>query len=156
MSGKNQYPVVLGPNAAIGNTGTPGLSFQTTNPATGFLPLNANTQSQGSVPSGNPNGVMTGTSTIYSQILDVSRMDSVGLEVSWSGTPTGTIQVMASNSGINFYALTFSPVLTQPAGAAGGYVIGLQLYPFKYVMLQYTNSSGTGVLNAWMQAKDLN
>ena len=83
-------------------------------------------------------------------------MDSVGLEVSWTGTPTGTIQVMASNSGINFYALTFSPVLTQPAGAAGGYVIDLQLYPFKYVMLQFTNSTGTGVLNAWMQAKDLN
>lgn len=114
------------------------------------------TQGGGSVPSGSPNGAMTGTSVIYSQILDVSRMDSIGLEVSWTGTPVGTIQIMASNSGISFYALTFSPVLTQPGGSAGGYVIDLQLYPFKYVMLQYTNSTGTGVLNAWMQAKDLN
>ena len=86
-------------------------------------------------------------------------MDNIGLEFNYnvgSGTATGTFQVMASNSGVNFYPLTFSPVLTQPAGSPGGYVIDLTQYPFRYLMFQYTNSSGSGVLTGYLQQKDLN
>lgn len=152
MGAKNQYPVSLGPTAY----NQPGISWQTTNPVTGFLPLNGNTQGQGSVPSGVLAGVMVSTNVIYSQIMDVSRMDNSGLEITWTGTPTGTLQVMCSNSGINFYPLTFNPAITQPAGSGGGYLINLNQLPFKYVMLQYTNSGGTGVLTAYAQMKDLN
>lgn len=140
MSGKNQYPVIY--------------NWQSTNPATGFLPLKAN--QSGSVPSGVVNGTMSSTNTIYSQIIDISRMDNSGLEVTWTGTPTGTFQVMVSNSGINFYALTFNPSLAQPAGSAGGYAVNLNQVPFKYLMLQYTNVSGSGVLTVYGQMKDLN
>ncbi len=83
-------------------------------------------------------------------------MDNVGLEVNWTGTPTGTLSVMASNSGANFYALTFTPALAQPTGSSGGYVIDLSGYPFKYLMLQYTNASGSGNLTIYGQNKDLN
>lgn len=99
---------------------------------------------------------MASTNTIYSQILDLSKMDNIGLEVTYTGTPTGTFSVMVSNSGINFYALTFSPALTQPAGGAGGYAIDLNQVPFKYMSLQYANTSGTGVLTVYGQNKDLN
>lgn len=160
MSGKNQAPIVLGANAINQspslNPSQPGLSWQATNPATGFLPLNNNTVSQGSIPSGNPNGAMASTNTIYTQIVDISRMDNMGLEITWTGTPTGTFSVMVSNSGINFYALTFNPILAQPAGAPGGYAIDLNQLPFKYLMLQYINASGSGVLTAYGQVKDLN
>jgi len=142
MSGKNQFPLLF--------------NWQTTNPAINFLPLNMNTQGQGSTPSGIKNGIMTDSSTIYTQILDVSRIDNQGLEVTWTGNPTGTFQVMCSNSGINFYSLTFSPTLNQPSGSPGGYVIDLNQLPFKYVMLQYQNTSGTGVLTVYAQQKDLN
>lgn len=142
MSGKNQAPVVI--------------NWQSTSPITGFLPLNANTINKGSVPSGTLAGTMSSTNTIYTNIIDVSRMDSIGLEVTWTGTPTGTITVQASNSGVNFYALTFSPALAQPAGSAGGYVVDLQLYPFKYMMIQYVNASGSGSITAYCQVKDLN
>lgn len=152
MGAKNQYPVSLGPSAL----NQPGISWQSVNPITGFLPLNGNTQGQGSVPSGVLAGVMVSTNVIYSQIIDISRMDNSGLEITWTGTPTGTLQIMCSNSGINFYPLTFNPALTQPAGSGGGYLINLNQVPFKYVMLQYTNSGGTGVLTAYAQMKDLN
>ena len=159
MSGKNQAPIVLGPNAITASglpVNSPGMSWQSVNPVTGFLPLNINSQSQGSPPSGLLNGVMSGTNTIYTQIVDVSRMDNAGLEVTWTGSPVGTFQVMVSNSGINFYALTFNPALAQPAGSAGGYAVDLNQLPFKYFMLQYTNTSGSGVLNVYAQVKDLN
>lgn len=139
MSGKNQYPAVL--------------NWQSANPATGFLPTH---NPSGSAPSGNASGAMASTNTIYSQIIDVAKMDNAGIEVTWTGTPTGTIQVMVSNSGLNFYALTFNPALAQPAGSAGGYAINLNQLPFKYVMIQYTNVSGSGSLSMYSQFKDLN
>lgn len=155
MSGKNQTPITSGPNGTPPNT--PGFSWQSINPATSFLPLNLHTQSQGSIPSGVINGVMTGTNTIYSQIVDVSRMDNIGLEVNWTGTPAGTLTIDVSISGINFYPLSsYNNTLPQPAGSAGGYPLTLTLLPYKYFMLKYINASGTGVLNVYGQLKDLN
>ena len=146
MSGKNQSPPVF--------------NWQSTSPVTGFLPLNNNTQGKGSVPSGFLDGAMSGTNTIYSQILDLSRMDNFGLEVNYNydatGTASGVFQVMGSNSGVYFYALTFNPALGQPAGSPGGYLVDLNQFPFKYLMLQYTNTTGTGVLIVYGQQKDLN
>lgn len=139
MSGKNQYP----------NT----YNWQSTSPVTGFLPTHS---PGGSTPSGTVAGTMSSTNTIYSNIIDLAKMDNIGLEITWTGTPTGTFQVMGSNSGINFYALTFNPALGQPAGSAGGYLIDLTGYPFKYIMLEYMNASGSGTLTAYGQSKDLN
>jgi hypothetical protein len=142
VSGKNQYPLDF--------------NWQSTNPATGFLPLNNNTQAQGSKPSGVLGGAMASTNTIYTQIVDVSRMDNMGITLTWTGTPTGTIQVMVGSKGNDFYALTFSPVLTQPAGSAGGYYVNLTQLGAKYLMLQYANTSGSGTLTSYVQFKDLN
>lgn len=139
MSGKNQFYTVF--------------NWQASSPVTGFLPANI---SGGSLPSGTVTGAMASTNTIYSQIIDVAKMDNIGLEITFTGTPTGVLSVQASNSGITFYPLTFSPALTQPAGGAGGYVVNLNQYPYKYIYLQYVNATGTGVLTAYAQLKDLN
>lgn len=139
MSGKNQYPVVF--------------NWSATNPVTGFLPTHP---PGGSTASGTLVGAMASTNVIYSQIVDVAKMDNIGLEVTWTGTAVGTFEVMGSNSGVSFYALTFSPVLAQPAGAASGYLIDLSGYPFRYLLLKYTNSSSTGSLTVYGQMKDLN
>lgn len=128
--------------------------WQSTSPVTGFLPLKAN--QSGSTASTSSSGAMASTDVIYSQIIEISRMDNIGLEVTWTGTPTGLFEIMVSNSGINFYALTFNPVLTQPAGSAGGYAVDVNQLSFKYIMLQYTNTSGSGDLSVYGQYKDLN
>lgn len=133
-------------------------NFQTTNPVTGFLPgPGPNQSTAGNSPmSGILAGVMSSTNTVYSNILGIRQTDSQGLEVNWTGTPTGTISIMVSNSGINFYALTFVPVLAQPAGSAGGYVIALQQIPFQYMFIRYVNSSGAGALTVYSQCKAFN
>lgn len=102
------------------------------------------------------NGSMTGTATLTSPTFDCRNLDNIGIQVKWTGTPTGTISVLASIDNVNFVALTFSPGLTQPAGAAGGYLINLNQLPFPYIQLQYVNASSTGTLNAFISAKDLN
>lgn len=101
-------------------------------------------------------GAMASTNTIYSNIQDITFLDNVGLEVTYTGTPTGTIQILGSISGVNFYPITFSPALTQPGGSAGGYLINLNQWPWKYIFVQYTNSSGTGSLGVWINSKDIN
>lgn len=140
MGHKRQFPAAL--------------NWQSTSPIPTLLPLPANQSS--TVPSGVINGVMATTGTIYSQIIDMSLLDNIGAEVTWSGTPTGTISVLGSNSGLSFYAITFDPVLAQPAGSAGGYLINLNQWPFKYLLFKYVNASGSGTLNIYLQSKDVN
>ena len=128
MSGKNQVPVTF--------------NWQSTDPQIGFLP---NPNQAGSPASGTTQGVMSGTNTIYSQIIDLSKMDNAGMEVSWTGTPTGTISYWCSVSGAFFFQITLTTA--QPAGSASGFGVNLN---------QYANASGTGVLSAYVQLKDLN
>ena len=99
---------------------------------------------------------MTGTSVIYSNIIEISRMDNHGLLVEWTGTPTGVFQVKVSVLGDTFSALTFSPALAQPSGAAGFYTVSLTQLPYKYLELVYTNATGSGLLTVSDQLKDLN
>lgn len=99
---------------------------------------------------------MASTNVIYSNILEVSRIDNIGLQVDWTGTPTGTFEVMASNSGKSFHSLTFDPALAQPAGSAGGYIVDINQFPWKYILLRYTNASGAGLLTVYGENKDLN
>lgn len=115
--------------------------------------------------------VMTGTSTIISSAQPLANFDNVGIEITWTGTPTGTLSILGSVSAIaqfnigsilkkvsaiNYYALTFNPALAQPTGSAGGYLIDLSQFPFPFMKVQYVNATGSGVLNAYLFGKDLN
>lgn len=100
-------------------------------------------------------GAMASTNTIYSNVQAIPQQHNVGVELTWTGTPTGTISVLVSESGNNFYPLTFNPALAQPAGSASGYVISLNQVPFKYFALKYVNASGSGTLTSWVGQKDL-
>lgn len=132
--------------------------WQTTSPVIGFLPgPGPNQDVAGNSPKiGTLVGTMSGTNTIYTNIIGLRQSDNQGIEITFTGTPTGTLQVMVSNSGINFYALTYSPAIVQPAGSAGGFVIANIGIPFQYCFLQYTNASGSGTITAYCQCKSNN
>lgn len=123
------------------------LNWQTTTP----VPFNVNTP-----PTGTLLGVMASTNTIYTNIQNVLNVDNHLLELTYTGTATGTISVFGSVSGINFYALTFDPLLSQPAGSSGGYLIDLTQYAGPFLYIGYTNASGSGTLDAWICSKDIN
>lgn len=109
------------------------------------------------------NGSMTGTSVITSSGQNVQNYDNIGLEVTWTGTPTGTLVIQGSVSAgvkeattVTYYDLTFNPALAQPSGSAGGYLINLSGLPYPYIRVKYTNASSTGTLNVYIFEKDLN
>ncbi len=132
-----------------------GLSWQTTSPIVGFLPSPGPKQSVAgnSPPSGVTTQTVTGTNTYYTNIIGMRQMDNVGVEFTWTGTTAGTLSVMCSNGGVNFYALTFNPPIVQPAGTAGGFLLNLTGLPYQYLFLEYINASGTGTVNAPLQCK---
>lgn len=101
-------------------------------------------------------GVMTGTTTLTSPPTYIANLDNIGLQVGWTGTPTGTVSVLVSPDDVNYDALTFDPALTQPSGSASRYWINISQLASFYIKVQYVNASGTGVLNVKICGKDLN
>ena len=85
----------------------------------------------------------------------VNYSDNAGYQIVWTGAPVGTFSVEVTINGTAWEALTFSPVLTAPAGVPGSFVIDLNQLPFLKTRIKYTRTSGTGTLNVWVMAKRL-
>lgn len=114
------------------------------------------------------NGAMSSTNQINSVVQNVQNFDNLGLEVVWTGTPTGTLTVngAVNNPYPNPYSetnpipsqnsLTFDPSLAQPSGSGGGYIVNLNQFPWPWIQVQYINSSGSGTLNVYIFEKDVN
>lgn len=135
------------------------LNWSATTSVTGYLPIPGpgSTVAGNSQPlSGVTAGVMGNMDTIYSNIIGLQQMDNAGIEIAWTGTPTGVLSVHVSNSGINWPALTFSPLIIQPAGSAGSIWVQLSPISARAFYVQYVNASGTGVLTAYLQGKAYN
>lgn len=109
-------------------------------------------------------GVMTGTNVLLSSEVDVSGMEKVFVNLAWTGTPNGTfvIQVPASFSAANpriVSAWATLPVLNTSGtaltatGSASNHQVDVTQVSFSRIRVQYTNSSSTGTLNAWITAK---
>ena len=102
------------------------------------------------------NAVMvSSTSTYTSPSTDINQLHNVGYDVRFAGTMTGTLSVLCSNDNITFTALTFNPSLSQPSGSNLNILIDCTQLAFRYIQLQYVNSSGSGTLTALLSAKDL-
>lgn len=98
---------------------------------------------------------MTGLSVVEG-VTYIANLDDISLQVSWTGTAFGLIEVLCSNDGINYDALSFDPPIPQPTGTNAKYLIALIQVPSIFLKVQYTNSSGVGVLDVTIAAKDLN
>ncbi len=101
-------------------------------------------------------GVMTGTSTILSNVQNIANFDNCCIAISWTGTAVGTISILESADGVQYDAIVFSPALAQPAGTAGQYTINLALIPAQFIKVKYVNASATGSLYAYIFSKDMN
>lgn len=99
---------------------------------------------------------VSGTTTYTSRAINVKNIDNIGLQLIWTGTPTGTWTVMHSPNNSAYDSITLSPVITQPAGSSGSWSVVLQLEPYEWVKVQYVNASSTGTVDVIVVGKDLN
>jgi hypothetical protein len=100
--------------------------------------------------------------TITASPTNVEFLDNIGLHVVWSSSnAVGTITVEGSNTynpntgAGTWFALTFSPVLTQPASNNGDYGISINQFPWSWLRVVYTRVSGTGTLTVTLSAKEI-
>lgn len=105
-------------------------------------------------------GVMTGTNVLTSSEIDISAAEVAAIEIVWTGTPNGTFAVQAcvnvAQPGTAPGAgVTWQTIVTPAAaaGVAGNHLINLSDMGFSKLRVTYTNSSSTGVLNAYITVK---
>lgn len=104
-------------------------------------------------------GDMSGNLT--SNIVDVTYTDNVGIQLTFTGTPSGEFAVEGSvdyddhlSTG-NWSELTFSTT-PQATGSADTHLLNLNQIPYKKIRVTYTRTSGTGTLNIHVMSKGLN
>lgn len=102
---------------------------------------------------GSTNSTMTGTTVLTSPTINVSINNAskgVSVQLTWTSTPVGTFALFGSNDVTNLgwvdVTSLFSPLPTNPAGAAGSWLGVGSYFGFKYFKVTYTNSSSTGTL----------
>lgn len=102
---------------------------------------------------------VTGTNTYYSKMWSGSNKALEGGYVLWTGTPTGTLTMQASNkpnpdetSDVDWTPLDSIVLTPQPAGSAGSTPLA-NSSPFSLFYrhrVKYVNASGNGVLTGWV------
>ncbi len=104
-------------------------------------------------------GAVSSTTTYHSETFNMSNLDDVGLQIQFTGTPTGTLTIEVSINNSTWDTIPtadINPSVVSPSGSAIDNVYSIKLSPFPYLRVSYTNASSTGTLSAWVSGKDLN
>jgi len=122
------------------------------------------------------NASMTGTTILFSPVTNILYRDSALVQLQWTGTPTGTFQIQvcsdykpaltqtagygAPNSGTWSVLPVQDPVAgtdytTIPTSVGSPISANLTQLAHAWLMVVYTNISGTGILNGYISAKSL-
>ncbi len=93
---------------------------------------------------------------LASEAVPTQWKDNIGIQVKWSGTPTGVLDVQVSMDpdNLGWESVPFASV-DQPAGAAGSDWFEINQSPAGFVRLVYTSTSGTGTLQAKIACKSV-
>lgn len=103
------------------------------------------------------------TASLTSAVTNVQFLDNIGIQLNFTGTPTGSFAVQVSadyaqddygnvtNTG-NWVSLALSPAPSASGAADTAYVDIIQTSA-PWIRTVYTRVSGTGTLNAFITAK---
>lgn len=121
-------------------------------------------------------GVMTSTNVLTSSVTSIQFLDDIGIQFNWSGSPVGNFRVQVSadhdqdamspaNVTVagNWVPLLFtywngSIFVTSydiPTSLGSSIYLDLALLSAPWIRIIYTNTSGSGVLDAFITAKTL-
>lgn len=109
-------------------------------------------------------GVQSGTNTITSSTVHILNLDNIYLQINNTGTANGSYAMQVSNDhtedqeGNVLVAgnwVTIPASMTIAAGAPATIGIDLNQRGAPWFRLQYTNTSGSGTVNAFVSGKGL-
>ena len=85
---------------------------------------------------------------------NIRYLDNVGIELVWTGTPTGTFYIEGTVSGNTWQALDFGSAVSA-VGAEGSHLLNINQCPYDQLRISYIATSGTGTLNGYIIAKEI-
>lgn len=93
-------------------------------------------------------------SNITSDVVSVKNLDQASIHLEWSGVfPVGAVTIEARNGEQDvWYELDFGSSI-DISGASGNHQIVFNQMPFSDIRLQYSATSGSGTLDAFITAK---
>lgn len=102
------------------------------------------------------NGDMSGN--INSSPTNLNECVSYSIQAVMTGSPTGTIELQASNDNVKSSAeapVNWTTITESEADitAAGTYMVNVELPSYSWVRLVYTRTGGNGSMNARINAK---
>ncbi len=114
---------------------------------------------------------VSGTVQVIGSISNIKYKDSVAFQYNWNGNPSGSFAIQGSldynpgtqqaqglqggyNPGV-WNSLTLSPTPAATGSGSYSYLVDTNELSFPYVRSVYTNTSGSGVLSAYIFAKSL-
>jgi hypothetical protein len=105
------------------------------------------------------------TTSITSTVSNIEYIDNIGIQLIWTGSPTGTVAVQVSvNHAQDAYGnVTVAGTWTQlvfssdasPAGSASNFYYNAVSIAAPWIRVVYTKGSGTGTLNAFICGKKM-
>lgn len=106
--------------------------------------------------------------TIISSVCFIKHVDSVGIDLSWTGEPVGSFSVQVSNSfkggtpptggplqAGSWTSLPLNPTPQAVGSSTSGWFININQMSGSYMRVVFTSSTATGVLNAYFSGKSL-
>lgn len=114
-----------------------------------------------------PTGPM-GVGSITSQAFNLSKFGGCSFQPKWSGTPTGTITILVSNdygtapgltdptnpTSVGTWTNLGVSIPAEPSGAPGNTYIPVFASCAAWICIQYSGSSGSGVLGGYFAGKE--
>lgn len=93
------------------------------------------------------------SANIVSKSMPTPQSRTLGITMVFTGSPTGTFNVESSNDNTNWIDLPFTEGVIAASGSGDSHALTLKEFPFDFVRVVYTFTSGTGVLNVIVKAK---
>ncbi len=96
------------------------------------------------------NQSMTGSFT--SAVLNIDEVTSYSIQATWTGAPVGTVKAQGSN---NIPLLGWTDITDSISAVAGPgtYLLNVERPSYSSVQFVYTFTSGSGTMNAVLNAK---
>lgn len=102
-------------------------------------------------------GVMTGTTTIYSDRFSMRKGSLFSLHLEWAGSsPSGTLTLWQSNKpnpdpdSVTDWIENTDVTFTSPAGSDSAEFHNIGNSAAKFYMIRYVNATGTGNIDCWV------
>ena len=101
-----------------------------------------------------PAGADLSQASVTSNQTSGLYMDNIGIALTWSGSPVGTMVIQQSNDGSTWLDLDFGAVINID-NTTSNHFIYINQFPGDYIRAVYTKTSGTGTLNASLTMKQI-